>query len=202
MKDFNPLNFFSTSLLFLGFLILPSLSWGQEDNTEKSDSIYSEERDIEELSERYQTFKGVKEVDLEKAFKNLETIGQTLSQEELEENIRLNNEKFAAGKILNKYPRLISFQASLIKDPEAMQGLLRFIEAKDKLIKYSLFFLCSILMGWALAGWITKETTFFQGLMRRFILFVAMNTLRIGVFSYMFQEELGAFYRLAKTKFL
>lgn len=104
--------------------------------------------------------------------------------------------------ILVEYPKLLTYMIELIRHEQAIPQLVKIVEDKDRLKKFAAVMLCSILIGFLIARFVsTKEKNlkkiFFLFIMRVLIMF----SLRISIIMYFFSEELAPSFNVFLSVF-
>ncbi|MFZ8932774.1 MAG: hypothetical protein ACO20H_11680 [Bacteriovoracaceae bacterium] len=134
-----------------------------------------------------------------KLIKELSTILPKLHSGKSEDLIKQNTlDSLKEGKLksfLEKYPKLLTFYARLIKDERAFVGLTGIMTQRDKLSFFGIFILVSIALNYMVKKVI--KTMFKQ--ITRVCFFLV---LRIGVFYYIFQNELSPSVKIFRDVFL
>ena len=128
---------------------------------------------------------------------------QSSSVEEIEAQLR---GRFAGSKmevVFSKFPKALTFVASLLHDKEAIPLLMEMQNDKEKL-KHTFFaIIASFVLSFFIKWWINNNKTFFfKKLLQRFFHIVFIWALRLGILIHFFGANLRPTFNIFKKVFL
>jgi hypothetical protein len=122
---------------------------------------------------------------------------QKLSEKELSKLLLDNTKGTSAEKYIARFPKLILFCVRLIKDKVAIPNLVKILEDQKRLVRFAATMLTTILLSFFLKYLLKKEgRAVWKAVVLWFLRFFIITTLRVGVITYFFNEELGPAFKI------
>lgn len=122
---------------------------------------------------------------------------QKLSEKELSDMLKENTKGTAAGTYVERFPKMMTIAVRLIKDPEAIPGVVRTVDDQDKLIRFAGLMIATILVGFFLKRLMAKEG---RGVLASlgywFLRSLIMFGLRVGIIVFFYSEELTPAFKV------
>lgn len=95
-------------------------------------------------------------------------------------------------KVFTQFPKLLDIIVDIMRDREALPGLIRLFSKKEDLKNYAIFWVCLVIVGYFIRKkFIPQEIPFFRRMTMRILFSLFMTTVSLSVFYTMFKPEVG-----------
>lgn len=140
---------------------------------------------------------------LEKAFSLIQEQFKEKSVEDIEDDILKQTEGSVLHQILEKFPKLLTYVATLMKDKEALPQASKILHDREKLKEVGLWMLGTFLLGFILKKLLIQSG---QGVLKRlsryFLKSLILWGVRLGILVHFYGEYLNPMYKIFKEVFL
>lgn len=190
-------------LIFLT-LSLPVLSFGfTDEESVLRDNLVKEHQNSKELEEKIENLK----VELDSSFiskfmdeEMKDALGSMIAQNPFQ---FMSEEQMKTlliargGKSLEDNPKVLAFMATWLRDKDALPKFLSIAGEGAKLKKYVIYFLVVFIMAFIL-NLKNSKNSFFKRLFFKLGLMLTTGLINLGVFYYLFYEELSPTVKIAR----